>query len=185
MGVEPVPAPRYVLDDLGGAIRVEIPLQGRETAIVYVVFAILMIVGCGAIGVEIVWGIVSLRTVPEAIIVLSLVGIVVLGSLLLGAWSLVVALTGKEVLDVNGTAVCVRRIFNVAGAQFTVPRPRVYSAEHVRELRLASGALGGLAFDYGASTVRFARGVDEAEAKQILRTILARFPGLGAGEAER
>ena len=33
-----------------------------------------------------------------------------------------------------------------------------------------------LAFDYGAKTIRFGRGIDEAEATQLLERIIAKFP---------
>ena len=37
---------------------------------------------------------------------------------------------------------------------------------------------GPLAFDYGAKTIRFGSGVDEAEARVILASIRTRFPEL-------
>ena len=37
---------------------------------------------------------------------------------------------------------------------------------------------GALAFDYGAGTIRFGAGLEEAEAKGILREIGSRCPGI-------
>jgi hypothetical protein len=39
---------------------------------------------------------------------------------------------------------------------------------------------GPLAFDYGARTVRFGAGIDEAEARMIVDSIRTRFPELGS-----
>jgi len=46
------------------------------------------------------------------------------------------------------------------------------------------GLTGGhIAFDYGAKTYRFGAGVDEAEAKQIVKQIVDRYPSLASDEA--
>jgi hypothetical protein len=61
---------------------------------------------------------------------------------------------------------------------------RQYDRLHVLRLRIlqvaeSSGSIfiaPSLAFDYGARTVRFGRGMDEAEAIQILERVGAKFP---------
>ena len=77
---------------------------------------------------------------------------------------------------------------------FSWGRPKEYSAEHIKDLRVSPdifsggwgkgmdiGLYGGLlAFDYGVKTVRIVAGIDEAEAKQILAAIVARFPQYAA-----
>lgn len=92
---------------------------------------------------------------------------------------------GVERVRFNSDAVLVRR--EVLGIGFT----REYDAGHIRNLRLsgepasisdwrsrfhATGLLGGaIAFDYGSSTVRFALGLDEGEATQLVSQIRSRF----------
>jgi nucleotide-binding universal stress UspA family protein len=181
MRTEPVPAPSYFLADREGAIRVEMPRYGARTAF-----------GCTVLGIftaacvvaAFIWACIDPSSLAGAGLVGTVLSTVLVGCLFLGACGLVLASQAKEVVDVNGAAVTVCTVVRVAGAQLTLPRPQVYSAEHVRGLRVPSGALAGLAFDYGASTVHFARAMNEAEAKQVLRAILARFPGLGAGEGQ-
>ena len=77
---------------------------------------------------------------------------------------------------------------------FGLPLRKEYDLQHVRNLRVVpfdasiwsgrdsfGGMRGGpLAFDYGAKTVRFGTGIDEAEARMILDSIRTRFPELGS-----
>jgi hypothetical protein len=97
-------------------------------------------------------------------------------------------LTGKENIEVSYDLIKIQR------ALFGLGRTREYAATHIKNLRVTPwgadqnifgrsrassvwGISGGLlAFDYGAKTFRFGAGVDEAEAKQILEEIVARFP---------
>jgi hypothetical protein len=92
---------------------------------------------------------------------------------------------GIERTRFRSDAVVVRR--EVLGLGFT----REYDAGHIRNLRVAgdpmsitdwrsrfqaTGLLGGtIAFDYGSSTVRFALGLEEAEASQIVSQVRSRF----------
>jgi hypothetical protein len=94
-------------------------------------------------------------------------------------------IAGVERARFRSDGVSVRR--EVLGIGFT----REYDASHIRNLRVsgapaaiddwrsrlhATGLLGGaIAFDYGSSTVRFAMGLDEAEASQIVSQIRSRF----------
>lgn len=93
---------------------------------------------------------------------------------------------GKEIVQVDATAITLTR--RVLGLE----RPRRYLASHVRDLRaVPRGGMAGdpsmwqafgidpctLAFDYGARTVRFGVGLDEAEARQIVAAVGARFAG--------
>jgi hypothetical protein len=114
---------------------------------------------------------------------------------LLSAKLLFWQLGGVEYIQIDVHAIRIRR------AIFGRGRSRQFLAEHVKDLRVSPTlfsfdntwlwwlpsfallwhSLGGtLAFDYGAKTFRFAEGVDEAEAKQILHKILTRFPQYGA-----
>lgn len=97
-------------------------------------------------------------------------------------------LAGKEMIEVSYDSIKIRR------AIFGYGKTKEYMAAHIKDLRISPAALGSnmlgwslassfwgisgglFAFDYGAKTFRFGIGVDEAEAKQILEKILARFP---------
>lgn len=101
------------------------------------------------------------------------------------AWSI----AGRERIRLGrGTLTISRKAFNVGPS-------REYDLSHVSRLRVASDAynpfdfgsslrfwgLGGgpLAFDYGASTVRFGASVDEGEAHELREEILRRHPSAG------
>jgi len=103
-------------------------------------------------------------------------------------YTLLWQLAGKEKIEVSYESIKVQR------AVLGLGRVKEYLAAHVKSLRVAPpsdirnqfgrlrslgmmGASGGiLTFDYGAETAHFGEGIDEAEAKQILETILLRFP---------
>ncbi len=98
-------------------------------------------------------------------------------------------LAGQEIFDVSERALWIRR--RVFG--FTV-YTRKYALAHVEALRISpeyadapgwnpsrkpsSWNGGPLAFDYGAATIRFGSGIDEAEAKDVLDEIRMKFPKL-------
>ena len=109
----------------------------------------------------------------RAFIVVWLVFWTLGGALVWYAWLWNVA--GQEWVEARGDALSLRRRVG----PFT--REREYDARHVQDLRasqpggwaqytglamLGVGA-GTLAFDYGSRTVRFADGIEEAEAKQV------------------
>jgi hypothetical protein len=93
-------------------------------------------------------------------------------------------LFGVEIVQVLGDSIAVgQRVL-------WFEQGRNHSSEHIAHLRTLqiiepawyeqSSFYGtgspSLAFDYGARTVRFGRGIDEAEARQILERIVSKFP---------
>jgi len=94
--------------------------------------------------------------------------------------------TGAERIEVDTQAITLRRLVLNMG------RPRIYLADHVRDLRTVANPpyswwwssrmyywqlmFGSITFDYGAKTIRCGSGVDEAEAKAIVKTMQERFP---------
>jgi hypothetical protein len=90
-------------------------------------------------------------------------------------------LAGQEVVVVRPRSLILRREILGFG------RSREFDLRHVRDLRVSPSpaaardwgaglqswgiAIGPLAFDYGARTYRFGGGVDEAEAKDLVRWI--------------
>ncbi len=103
------------------------------------------------------------------------------------------SLFGLEKVAVAGSSITIRR--EVLGLGFT----REYDLSHATNLRVAAdsfnmfdpraglrfwGIGGGLiAFDYGSSTVRFASGVDEAEASRIVARVISRNSTLRGKDA--
>ena len=91
---------------------------------------------------------------------------------------------GREVAELDGRVLIVRR------EPIGLPFRREYDLLHVRNLRVVpfdasiwsrdSMRGGPLAFDYGAKTIRFGSGIDEAEARMILDSVRTRFPELGS-----
>jgi hypothetical protein len=94
-------------------------------------------------------------------------------------------LFGREVIEVNGQSLTISR--NVLGIRL----PKEYSVEHIKDLRTSSITnnlrrlrayqlwgynSGSVAFDYRSRTLKFASGVDEIEAKQIVDEIKIRYP---------
>ena len=104
-------------------------------------------------------------------------------------------LSGGEVIAVDSATLTVSPLL--------VPfsRRKTFDVAHVRDLRATPvsvdllhviflsgmyfpGLVGGhIAFDYGAKTYRFGAGVDEAEAKQIVKQIIERYPSLAPDNA--
>jgi hypothetical protein len=95
---------------------------------------------------------------------------------------------GREIIEVGPSSIRIKR------AIFGIGRVKEYLAEHIIDLRVSPLSMintffglsrmmnlwgntdGLLAYDYGSKTFRFGGGAEEAEAKQILEAILARFP---------
>ena len=115
----------------------------------------------------------------------------------LGIWTLSGAIaiyillwqfTGKEVIEVSNQALTINRVISGFSS------PKEYSAEYISGLRISAavnvnpmvgwsrtwqlyGMSGGLlSFDYGAKTISFGLGIQEAEARKILEEICQRFP---------
>ncbi len=107
-----------------------------------------------------------------------------------GAWVvtwLLWTIGGREVLILGTGRLSIRR--EVFGIGFS----REYDLSQVRDLRIApprarargNGDMnqGGLCFDYGAKTIRFGSGVDEAEARQLIQAMQSRIPSLQASSS--
>jgi hypothetical protein len=79
---------------------------------------------------------------------------------------------------------------SIAQCVFSLKKEWLYSSIHITRLRTlqipefsrtdqSSVWIRGpssLAFDYGAKTIRFGRGIDEAEAAQVLERVFTKFP---------
>lgn len=115
-----------------------------------------------------------------------LIGWTIAGSFFIFVW--LWSIFGKEIITVNSVYLVIKRDILGWG------KLRQYQVSHIKDIRVSTffsfpwsfessmqfwGIGGGLiAFDYGPRTYRFASGVDEAEAKEILKSIFNRFPDI-------
>lgn len=184
MPIKPYPA-RHTTEDMGNALQITIPSKKQWFQIVFLclwligwLFGEMMVAGILLAG--------NRSGAPVPFLIVWLLGWTAGGafSVYLLSWQLF----GKEIIQVSVQSLIAERV--VLGVGF----PKEYSAEHVRALRVSAlaniqmmsrwsrngqfyGLSGGwIAFDYGAKTIRFGNGVDEAEAQQILAEICRRFP---------
>ena len=125
---------------------------------------------------------------PAAFLLIWLTGWTVGGGFALYTW--LWQLKGCEIVTVSPAALGLKRDVFGFGAK------KLYDAAEIRELRVGLGGYnpfdfrtslafwgvgGGLiAFDYGYKTYRFAAGVEEAEARIILKMVADRLPRTAA-----
>lgn len=184
MPIKPYPA-RHTTEDLGTALQITIPIKKQWFQIFFSCSALIS----WLIGELVVSGILWTGNQIGAPIPFLLVWLIIwtMGGAFL-AYLLSWQLFGKEIITVSAQSLITKRGVLVLGF------PKEYSAAHIRALRVSAtnnipsmwcwmlngwfyGMNGGwIAFDYGAKTIRFGAGVDEAEAKQILAEIRRRFP---------
>jgi hypothetical protein len=185
MPVKPYPA-RHTTDDLMDAFKITIPSQKQWFQILFIGF---WLVG---------WAFGEVTAAGNLLSGMGFGGPSLFMIAWLGAWTigggyalyvLLWQLTGSEIVQVSNSGITTSR--SILGFGFF---PKEYSAEYIKALRVSAsmspndifgwsqasrfyGTGGGfLAFDYGAKTVNFGVGIDEAEAKQILSEIQQRYP---------
>jgi hypothetical protein len=173
---------RHTIEDNGEMLRITIPALKRRYPIL-------------ATGLGLVWVIIFLPLasrsffdssyrgeswLPYALLVMFV--LVCTSAVVILSW----LLFGVEVIKVDPAGIKMRRQILGLG------RTRECDGDHIRRLRAAPivyattyrnnftweylGLAGGqIAFDYGAKTVRFGGGIDEAEARMIVDAITQRF----------
>ena len=173
---------RHTIEDDGEKLRITIPARKRRYPIL-------------ATGLGLVWIIIFLPVASRSFLdsadqgeswlpyaLLAMFVFACISAIGILAW----LLFGVEVVKVDSTGIKTRR------QALGLGRTREYDGDHIRRLRAAPivyattyqsnftweylGLAGGqIAFDYGAKTIRFGGGLDEAEARMIVETILQRF----------
>ncbi len=183
MTVVQPPAMRHQADYFGNYLAVTMPSHRQWYQILFLCLWL-----CG-------WAVGELSTISELLLsqnsiqefdrfmLLWLIGWTLGG--LFAISTLLWQLAGKEVVEINGLGIKLsRRVWGVGWSQ-------QYAAADIEDLRVSpqpathyrrSRSLyywgsneGVIAFDYGAKTIRFGGGVEEAEAKQIVKTIQQHF----------
>jgi hypothetical protein len=180
-----IEAPRYALEPTADGVRVLIPAPRNWLVIVFLsawlvgwffgeCSALIQLLGLSS------GGMTPKHVQPEFLllwlVMWTLGGIAVLTTLL---WQL----AGREVITANSLSLS-RRI-----EAFGFGITRSYTLNAIRDLRatpnvnprytrqraiLPWGGFGSIAFDYGARTIRFAPGIDEAEAKMLVADLARR-----------
>jgi hypothetical protein len=189
MGFVPVTAGRAQVHSVPGGIELSIPARRKIVLILF--FSFWLVGWCfGEVMVsqELLWPTHPAHGDPPpfAFLAMWLCGWTVGGAFVL--LSVLWMLAGRERAIFTGDAVTLRR------EVFGVGLSTMYQPSAVRDLRVIDIALpfalsfgrdtfglssGPIAFDYGAKTIRFAAGVDSAEAKQLVAKVLAAKPGFG------
>lgn len=187
MFVKP-PGPRHTATEQGDGLAISIPSKRN---ILTVGFLTLWL--CGWLAGEIMVPITLITNAKkepgEAAFILVWLSFWTVG----GAFAIYIWLwqvKGYEVITVSPSALCIKREI------FGYGHIKHYDATEIRQLRMAPLAYnpltfrgfwgvgeGSIAFDYGCKTVRFGAGVDEAEARIILETIINRLPRLSNATA--
>ncbi len=174
--------PRHTVEDNGDGLCITIPSPKRRYAILATGFGLIWVIIIAPFASRSFFG-------PsydgESWFPLAVMAVFVL-AVLYAVVSLLWLLFGVEMIKVDRDGIKTRR------QVFGLGRAHDYDGEHIRRLRAAPivyattyrsnftseylGLAGGqIAFDYGAKTVRFGSGIDEAEARMIVEAITQRF----------
>lgn len=184
MPIQPYAA-RHTTEDLGDRLKIKIASRKHWFIIFFLGF---WLVGWAFGEVTAVWSLFRGQTLSGS----SLFMIVWLVFWTLGGIFAILILSwqlfGMEVIEISFQGITTNR--TILGFGF----PKEYSTDHINALRISPnlntgemygwlqagrgyGFQGGLlTFDYGAKTIRFGSGIEEAEAKQIFEEITQRFP---------
>ena len=190
--------PRYTSENTGASLKFFIPSKKNWFIIIFLGFwLIFWAIAEVAVGGGMIVGIIKML-IEGKLLELLVEG--VLGGLFIFVWFALWTvggsfalytwlwnITGREVIEVTGESIQIaRRIFSFG-------KPKEYTASHIKDLRTVPTAghgvwgfrvtrftwgvpPGTLAFDYGAKTVNFGSGCEEAEAKMILKEIWQAYP---------
>ena len=182
MNTATVPDPRHTVEALPGELRITIPAKRKWATVVFSsVWLGFWLLGEVSVGKTLFGNLQRQQSFdPFSILWLcgwSIGGLFVLSGLL---WQFV----GREIVQVTDGELRIQQML------LGFRRNRAYTLNEVKALRIATPfnntntlfrrkqSMYGepsLAFDYGASTVRFGRDLDEAEASQIVSTLQKRI----------
>ncbi|HSH01407.1 MAG TPA: hypothetical protein VLL52_02740 [Anaerolineae bacterium] len=195
------PSARHTINHNGHTLTVTIPSQRNIFIIIILsIWLLFWSIGELVVGGMLIAGVISFIIDPDPI-----AAVMLLPGLFMIIWfifwtigggfatyTLLWSIAGQEIITINDQTLTLRR------ALFRFGKPKEYTTDHIRDLRASAETLspnnvmnparglafwgitgGNIAFDYGAQTYRFGAGIDEAEAKQIVTTILDRYPQYG------
>jgi len=156
---------RSTVSEDAGALRISVPMKRSWFVILFLVLWL----GGWAIG----WRETAKQLISKPVQPFLLFWIAgwTLGGIWAAIWCLRM-LMGRDILTLSGDSLVIRKQVLVFGWA------KQYSRSQIRDLRFQPELQQGrahqssrIAFDYGAKTITFADGLDEAEANQILSRI--------------
>lgn len=187
--------PRYTSETTGSSLKFVIPSRKNWSIIIFFGFWLMIwAVGEIALSISFISAIIDIifdRKVFEGffggIFMLIILAIWTgFASVILYTW--LWNITGKEIIEVTDGSI------KIAHRIFSFGKPKEYLVAHIKDLRAIPFIAneiwgfrimfrftwgvppGTLAFDYGAKTINFGSGCEEAEAKMILKEIWQAYP---------
>jgi hypothetical protein len=189
---EKAPGPRHRVTELPDGVALRIPSRRNLFLFAFLTFWL-----CGWLVGEIMVSVALFAAAkkqepPATFFMLAWLGAWTVG----GAFAIYTwlwQLAGFELVTASGTALSVKR------AIFGFGSTKHYDATKIRDLRVATTSMnpfdfrsslafwgiggGTVSFDYGYKSIRFAAGVEEAEARIIRQLVAARLPSSAVGTA--
>lgn len=163
--------PSYHIENTNTSLRViQTSIRGKRYFIGSIIYAIIVL---SILWIFLLWLFIQVSEMLSEIptILYFMVGLLVLGSIGI----IFVALgryTSREVIEITSTHIDIHRsnIFH--------KRTKRYLTEHIKGVYVISQFYNPnpIAVDYSTQTIRFGLGLDEAEARSIVKTIQKRFP---------
>jgi hypothetical protein len=195
---EQLALPRYTSENTGSSLKITIPSKKNWFIIIFLGFwlTIWAVAEVGVVG-GMILGVIQML-IEGKFLELLIEGLI--GGLFMLVWlALWTAgggfalytwfwnITGKEVIEVTDESI------QISHRIFSFGKPKEYTISHIKDLRtvpttghglwgfrvtrFAWGVPPGtLSFDYGAKTINFGSGCEEAEAKMILKEIWQAYP---------
>lgn len=190
--------PRYTSENTGFSLKITIPSKKNWFVILFLGFWLTMwAVGEVAVGAGIIIEVIKMlikgnfaELVFESLfggffMVIWLAIWTAIGGFALYTW--LWNINGTEAIEVSGESI------QITHRVFSFGKPKEYTVGHIKDIRtvpIHSNGIWGfrlarftwgvppgtLAFDYGAKTINFGSGCEEAEAKMILKEIWQAYP---------
>jgi len=183
-------APRHYSEDTGSRLVITIP--SRKNWLFIPIMGVWLIgwafgeIMVGGIIISSIFGLRGFDGPPALFLFIWFTFWTIGGAFIIYAffWQIV----GKEEIEVTSYSVTISQVLTM------FRRSKEYASEHIKDLRTSPVGMneiynnwsrsvaiygmgnGVIAFDYGAGTIRFGNGIDEAEGKQIIAEIQQRYP---------
>ena len=181
--MQPVPLGRAKITETSDRLTIEIPSRKQWFVVIFLAFWLsLWFFAVASIVPRMFTNGLFISSPSLMFTVVWLLGFV--GGGVFGLYIWVKLTFGLEISEFSNTSISIgeKILFHERGQSFDsnsilrlrglpVPEPSWFDQRH-----LWTGGGASLGFDYGSRTIRFGRGIDEAEAAQLLERIVSKFP---------
>lgn len=187
MAVVPL-APRHYIETTGSGLLISIPSRKKWYLIIFMgIWIVGWAFGEVTVGGLILKGLLGNGTFggPPPLVMLIWFTLWTVGGVF-ALYTVLWQLVGKEEIEIDSHSITISQVI------FSVRRSKEYTGKYIKDLRtspmginemhnwsrsLAIYGIGGgiIVFDYGAATIRFGNGIDEAEGKQIIAEIQQKY----------